>query len=112
MKHNSVCLLKLIGRQNSLYDVYNAVKDIDTIAAQTVLTALAESAQTSDERLNDVFYVMERIKDINDELAKPDVSDARRKKLQAELDIAEELQKQLKEADNTFDFMSRLSIWI
>lgn len=94
-------------QQNSLYDVYNAVKDIDTIAAQTVLTALAESAQTSDERLNDVFYVMERIKDINDELAKPDVSDARRKKLQAELDIAEELQKQLKEADNTFDFMSR-----
>ena len=94
-------------QQNSLYDVYNAVKDIDTIAAQTVLTALAESAQTSDERLNDVFYVMERIKDINDELAKPDISDARRKKLQAELDIAEELQKQLKEADNTFDFMSR-----
>lgn len=94
-------------QQNSLYDVYNAVKDIDTIAAQTVLTALAESAQTSDERLNDVFYVMERIKNINDELAKPDVSDARRKKLQAELDIAEELQKQLKEADNTFDFMSR-----
>lgn len=94
-------------QQNSLYDVYNAVKDIDTISAQTVLTALAESAQTSDERLNDVFYVMERIKDINDELAKPDVSDARRKKLQAELDIAEELQKQLKEADNTFDFMSR-----
>ena len=94
-------------QQNSLYDVYNAVKDIDTIAAQIVLTALAESAQTSDERLNDVFYVMERIKDINDELAKPDISDARRKKLQAELDIAEELQKQLKEADNTFDFMSR-----
>ena len=94
-------------QQNSLYDVYNAVKNIDTIAAQTVLTALVESAQTSDERLNDVFYVMERIKDINDELAKPDVSDARRKKLQAELDIAEELQKQLKEADNTFDFMSR-----
>lgn len=94
-------------QQNSLYDVYNAVKDIDTIAAQTVLTALAESAQTSDERLNDVFYVMERIREINDELAKPDVSDARRKKLQAELDIAEELQKQLKEADNTFDFMSR-----
>lgn len=94
-------------QQNSLYDVYNAIKDIDTIAAQTVLTALAESAQTSDERLNDVFYVMERIREINDELAKPDVSDARRKKLQAELDIAEELQKQLKEADNTFDFMSR-----
>ena len=94
-------------QQNSLYDVYNAVKDIDTIAAQTVLTALAESAQTSDERLNDVFYVMERIREINDELAKPDISDARRKKLQAELDIAEELQKQLKEADNTFDFMSR-----
>lgn len=94
-------------QQNSLYDVYNAVKDIDTIAAQTVLTALAESAQTSDERLNDVFYVMERIREINDELAKTDVSDARRKKLQAELDIAEELQKQLKEADNTFDFMSR-----
>nr|DAG76108.1 MAG TPA: tail tape measure protein [Caudoviricetes sp.] len=94
-------------QQNSLYEVYNAVKDIDTIAAQTVLTALAESAQTSDERLNDVFYIMERIKDINDELAKPNVSDARRKKLQAELDIAEELQKQLKEADNTFDFMSR-----
>lgn len=94
-------------QQNSLYDVYNAVKNIDTIAAQTVLTALAESAQTSDERLNDVFYVMERIREINDELAKPDVSDARRKKLQAELDIAEELQKQLKEADNTFDFMSR-----
>ena len=94
-------------QQNSLYDVYNAVKNIDTIAAQTVLTALAESAQTSDERLNDVFYVMERIREINDELAKPDISDARRKKLQAELDIAEELQKQLKEADNTFDFMSR-----
>lgn len=94
-------------QQNSLYEVYNAVKDIDTIAAQTVLTALAESAQTSDERLNDVFYIMERIKDINDELAKPNISDARRKKLQAELDIAEELQKQLKEADNTFDFMSR-----
>lgn len=94
-------------QQNSLYDVYNAVKDIDVIASQTVLTALAESAQTSDERLNDVFYVMERIKDINDELAKPNVSDARRKKLQAELDIAEELQKQLKEADNTFDFMNR-----
>lgn len=94
-------------QQNSLYEVYNAVKDIDTIAAQTVLTALAESAQTSDERLNDVFYIMERIKDINDELAEPNVSDARRKKLQAELDIAEELQKQLKEADNTFDFMSR-----
>lgn len=94
-------------QQNSLYEIYGTLKNIDTIAAHTVLTALAESAQTSDERLNDVFYVMERIKEINDELAQPNISDARRKKLQAELDIAEELQKQLKEADSTFDFMSR-----
>lgn len=94
-------------KQESLNQMYNTLKSIDDISASIVLTSLISSAMESEESLNDVWYVMNKIEELEKELANPKVSDKRKKELEAELDVAQGIYTTLKKADGTFNFMKK-----
>ena len=94
-------------KQESLNQMYNTLKSIDDISASIVLTNLISSAMESEESLNDVWYVMNKIEKLEKELANPKVSDKRKKELEAELDVAQGIYNTLKKADGTFNFMKK-----
>ena len=94
-------------KQESLNQMYNTLKSIDDISASIVLTSLISSAMESEESLNDVWYVMNKIEKLEEELANPKVSDKRKKELEAELDVAQGIYNTLKKADGTFNFMKK-----
>ena len=94
-------------KQESLNQMYNTLKSIDDISASIVLTSLISSAMESEESLNDVWYVMNKIEELEKELANPKVSDKRKKELEAELDVAQGIYNTLKKADGTFNFMKK-----
>lgn len=94
-------------KQESLNQMYNTLKSIDDISASIVLTNLISSAMESEESLNDVWYVMNKIEELEKELANPKVSDKRKKELEAELDVAQGIYNTLKKADGTFNFMKK-----
>lgn len=94
-------------KQESLNQMYNTLKSMDDISASIVLTNLISSAMESEESLNDVWYVMNKIEKLEKELANPKVSDKRKKELEAELDVAQGIYTTLKKADGTFNFMKK-----
>ena len=91
--------------QSAALTLYSTMKGINSLAAQTTLDVLVESAKDADESLNNVYNVMERIDEINEELSNTKLSDTRRKQLEAELDIAKQIHQELASSDNTYNFM-------
>ena len=94
-------------KQDSLNQIYNTLLLIDNISASVALKEMVSSAMESEEALNDVWYVMNKIEKIEKELANPKISDKRKKELEAELDVAQGIYDTLKKADGTFNFMDR-----
>lgn len=94
-------------KQQSLLQMYNTIKQIDFIASSLTLSNLVSSAMESNEELNDIWYVMSKISALEEEIDNPNVSDARKKELEAELDVAQGIYDTLKKSDNTFNFMNR-----
>lgn len=94
-------------KQQSLLQMYNTIKQIDFIASSLTLSNLVSSAMESNEELNDIWYVMSKISALEEEIDNPNVSDARKKELEAELDVAQGIYDTLKKSDGTFNFMNR-----
>lgn len=94
-------------KQDSLNQIYNTLLLIDNISASVALKEMVSSAMESEESLNDVWYVMNKIEKIEKELANPKISDKRKKELEAELDVAQGIYNTLKKADGTFNFMKK-----
>lgn len=93
--------------QSEAYRVLTTLQSINTLAGKVMLSSLVESAMDSDERLNDIFYVMRRIDELNKEINNAEPGTARRKELEGELAVCKEITAELKKADGTFNFMDR-----
>lgn len=93
--------------QSEAYRVLTTLQSIDSIAGKVMLSSLVESAMDSDERLNDIFYVMRRIDELNKEINNAEPGTERRKELEGELAVCKEITAELKKADDTFNFMNR-----
>lgn len=93
--------------QSEAYRVLTTLQSINSLAGKVMLSSLVESAMDSDERLNDIFYVMRRIDELNKEINKTKPGTARREELEGELAVCKEITAELKKADDTFNFMNR-----
>lgn len=93
--------------QSEAYRVLTTLQSINSLAGKVMLSSLVESAMDSDERLNDIFYVMRRIDELNKEINNAEPGTARRKELEGELAVCKEITAELKKADGTFNFMDR-----
>lgn len=94
-------------KKQSLYEMYDIIRNIDAISGDVVLTSLVDSAMDANEEMNDIWAVMNRISDLQEKIDKPNISDARKKELQAELKVAQGIYENLRAADDTFNFMER-----
>jgi hypothetical protein len=93
--------------ESSLLKVYSTLQGVNSLAAKVVLDELAESAMDSDESLNNIYNVMNKIADINKKIAEAGADSEREKALRAELAIAENIRDTLMEAGNAFNFMDQ-----
>lgn len=93
--------------QSEAYRVLITLQSINSLAGKVMLSSLVESAMDSDERLNDIFYVMRRIDELNKEINNAKPGSARREELEGELAVCKEITAELKKADGTFNFMNR-----
>lgn len=93
--------------QSEAYRVLTTLQSINSLAGKVMLSSLVESAMDSDERLNDIFYVMRRIDELNKEINNAKPGTARREELEGELAVCKEITAELKKADDTFNFMNR-----
>lgn len=93
--------------QSEAYRVLTTLQSINSLAGKVMLSSLVESAMDSDERLNDIFYVMRRIDELNKEINNAKPGSARREELEGELAVCKEITAELKKADGTFNFMDR-----
>lgn len=93
--------------ENSLLKIYSTLKGVNSLAAQVVLDELAESAMDSDESLNNIYNVMNKIADINKKIAEAGADSEREKALRAELAVAENIRDTLMEAGDAFNFMDQ-----
>lgn len=93
--------------QSEAYRVLTTLQSINSLAEKVMLSSLVESAIDSDERLNDIFYVMRRIDELNKEINNAKPGTARREELEGELAVCKEITAELKKADDTFNFMDR-----
>lgn len=93
--------------QSEAYRVLTTLQSINSLAGKVMLSSLVESAMDSDERLNDIFYVMRRIDELNKEINNAKPGTARREELEGELAVCKEITAELKKADGTFNFMDR-----
>lgn len=93
--------------QSESYRVLTTLQSINSLAGKVMLSSLVESAMDSDERLNDIFYVMRRIDELNKEINNAKPGTARREELEGELAVCKEITAELKKADGTFNFMDR-----
>lgn len=93
--------------QSEAYRVLTTLQSINSLAGKVMLSSLVESAMDSDERLNDIFYVMRRIDELNKEINNAKPGSARRGELEGELAVCKEITAELKKTDGTFNFMNR-----
>nr|DAK55446.1 MAG TPA: minor tail protein [Caudoviricetes sp.] len=93
--------------QSEAYRVLTTLQSINSLAGKVMLSSLVESAMDSDERLNDIFYVMRRIDELNKEINNAKPGTARREELEGELAVCKEITAELKKTDDTFNFMNR-----
>lgn len=93
--------------QSEAYRVLTTLQSINSLSGKVMLSSLVESAMDSDERLNDIFYVMRRIDELNKEINNAKPGSARREELEGELAVCKEITAELKKADDTFNFMNR-----
>ena len=93
--------------QDAVLQIYNELKATKPLAAQIVLDNLTESIMESEEGLNDIYQVEEKIRKINEEINNAKTSDSRKKILQDELTLAKNIHKELLAAGDAFNFMEQ-----
>ena len=95
-------------------ELYNQLKQIDAIQAQLVFKEMVDSTKESDQNYRDLYSTLTRIKKIEEEIAKINkqreqtpASDKRLKMLQAELEVAKQINtERLLKSDDSWDFMN------
>lgn len=93
--------------QDAVLQIYNDLKVTKPLAAQIVLDNLTESIMESEEGLNDIYQVEEKIRKIDEEINNTKTSDSRKKILQDELTLAKNIRKELLAAGDAFNFMEQ-----
>lgn len=93
--------------QNAAFGVLSTLRETDKVAGKIATTKMAENLAKVNEEYDDIYSVMRKIDEINEEIVSSEISDDRKKELEAELAVAKEIEQTLKEADNTFNFMDR-----
>ena len=93
--------------EGSLLKVYSTLQGVNSLAAKVVLDELVEDAMDSDESLNNIYNVMNKIADINKKIAQAGAGTEREKALRAELAVAKEIRDTLMEAGDAFNFMDQ-----
>ena len=93
--------------QDAVLQIYNDLKVTKPLAAQIVLDNLTESIMESEEGLNDIYQVEEKIRKIDEEINNAKTSDSRKKILQDELTLAKNIHKELLAAGDAFNFMEQ-----
>lgn len=106
--------------EGSVLQIYGRLKQVDTLASQIVLDGLIESTMDAEEGMNNIYNVLGRIKDLNEDIALAGAGSERQKALMLELELAEGIRDTLLEAGNAFNFMDQdlptsltnpLSLW-
>lgn len=92
--------------RQSIYKVLTEVQKQDALTFTSMVETYAEELSKVNDEYDDIYSVMRKIEKIEEEIAK-NPSSARLELLEAELTVAKEIEKTLKEADNTFNFMDR-----
>lgn len=93
--------------QQAAYELYQHLKDIDSISSQLALDALVESTMEAEQGMNDVYQVMDKIADINKELKSVPYGSERYNMLCSELEVAEKIRDTIIDSGNAFNFMDR-----
>lgn len=93
--------------KQSAIDVYLTLKDIDAIQAQITFNDLADNLKEAGSGYEDVADTMRTIAKLNDELANVPVDSSRRKELEKELQVAQEILRVRSADANSFNFMDK-----
>lgn len=93
--------------KQSAIDVYLALKDIDAVQAQITFNDLAENLKEAGSGYEDVADTMRTIAKLNDELANVPVDSSRRKELERELQVAQEILRVRSADADSFNFMDK-----
>ena len=93
--------------QQAAYELYQHLKSIDSIAAQLALDALVESTMDAEQGMNDIYTVMGKIRELNEEIADTPYGSERYKALRSELEVAEKIRSTLEDSGNAYNFMDR-----
>lgn len=93
--------------QRSVYDIYNELVKVNSLAGKVALRNLAESARDADESLDNIFEVQKRINTLEDKINKAKPGTSREKQLKTELAIAKEIRAELEGEGGAFNFMDK-----
>ena len=93
--------------KEAAYELYRSLVGINSIQAELAFDALVENAVEADESLNNVYKVIQKIDDINEQIAKTEPGSERRKTLETELQITEQIKDNLIAAGDAFNFMDQ-----
>lgn len=93
--------------QRSVYDIYNELVKVNSLAGKVALRNLAESARDADESLDNIFEVQKRINTLEEKINKAKPGTGREKQLKTELAIAKEIRAELEGEGGAFNFMDK-----
>lgn len=93
--------------QKSVYDIYNELVKVNSLAGKVALRNLAESARDADEALDNIFEVQKRINTLEEKINKAKPGTGREKQLKTELAIAKEIRAELEGEGGAFNFMDK-----
>ena len=93
--------------EEATYRIHNRLQIIKPLAAEVTLANLAEKAMESEENLNNIYFVLEKIKKLEKAIDEAGSDNNRKAALQEELKLTEKIRDNLMEAGNAFNFMER-----
>lgn len=93
--------------EEATYRIHNRLQIIKPLAAEVTLANLAEKAMESEENLNNIYFVLEKIKKLEKAIDEAGSDNNRKAALQEELKLTEKIRDNLMEAGNAFNFMEQ-----
>lgn len=93
--------------KESAIEVYLILKDIDAVQAQITFNDLADNLKEAGSGYEDVADTMRTIAKLNNELANVPVDSSRRKELEKELQVAQEILRVRSADADSFNFMDK-----
>ena len=93
--------------EEATYRIHNELQIIKPLAAEITLANLAEKAMESEENLNNLYFVLEKIEKLEKAIAEVGSDNNRKAALQEELKLTEKIRDNLMDAGDAFNFMER-----